>query len=576
VIRGATRLLATAAVAFAAVFAAAGCGEEPRGGAASSGANGDVVGFVDVTAATGVRFRHENGATGKMYFPETNGSGCGLFDYDEDGDLDLYFVQGGALPGDPSPPAGTFTSRLYRNDGALRFTDVTDAAGCGATVYGTGVLCGDYDGDGWRDLFVYGLGKNQLFRNRGDGTFEETTAKAGVGDPRYAGAALFADFDRDGDLDLYVGNYVKWTIDLHRTCALPPAAQSYCHPDVFEPDAHLLYRNDGNGTFTDVTFRAGITRRDGKALGALASDVDDDGDLDLFVANDSTPNFLYRNDGAPGELRFTDISEASSVSYDRDGRTQGCMGCDFADVDGDLDGDLIVTNLAMESNALYLNDGTGRFDDQAALRGVSRSSIIDFGWGVRFFDFEDDGDQDLLTINGHLHAGVAQYDASQTYAQLAKLLLNDGKGRFAPAGPEAGPFLAQPIVGRGHAMGDLDGDGDLDFIVNANAHDALVVERRGATAGHALRLELRGRGKNRDAIGARVDVVAGGRMQRQELRGSASFASWQELTLHFGLGAATIADRVVVRWPDGTRESFGPLPADETHRLEAGKGQREP
>ena len=561
--------VASLSIAWLPLALLASCGDEPGG--KRSGAAAEEPGFVDVTDASGVRFRHENGANGQMYFPETNGSGLCCFDYDNDGDLDLYFVQGGSLEGNTgrAPP----TSRLYRNDGGMRFTDVTDAAGCGALLYGTGALGGDYDGDGWRDLFVYGLGRNTLYRNRGDGTFEDVTKRAGVGDERYAGAALWADFDRDGDLDLYVGNYVKWSLALHRTCALPPAAKSYCHPDVFEPEPDLLYRNDGDGTFTDVTFTVGITRRDGKALGAVASDVDDDGDLDLFVANDSTPNFLYRNDGKPGELRFTDVSEASSISYDRDGRTQGCMGCDFADIDGDRDFDLIVTNLAMEANALYVNEGSGRFDEQAHARGIGRSSLLDFGWGTRFFDFEDDGDADLLVVNGHLHAGVAAYDASQSYAQKAKLLLNDGKGRFTPAGPEAGPFFRQPLVGRGLALGDLDGDGDLDLAVGTNGHAAVIAERRGRGSAQWIRVALRGSGKNRDAIGARVDVRAGALVQRQEVRGAASFASWQELTLHFGLGAATSAEQVTVRWPDGSHEEFGPLPAARVHALAQGRGK---
>jgi len=547
-----------------------GCGGEPSPPPRPPADVGPA-GFVDATAASGVDFRHVNGASGEMYFVETNGSGCGVFDYDNDGDLDLCLVQGGALPGQREP--GPFTSRLYRNDGGLRFTDVTAAAGCGATVYGTGVLCGDHDGDGWRDLFFYGLGQAQLFRNRGDGTFADVTAAAGLKDGRYAGTALWADFDRDGDLDLFVGNYVKWSVALHRTCALPPAEKSYCHPDVFEPEADILWRNDGDGTFTDVTAQAGLVRRDGKALGSVASDVDDDGDLDLFVANDSTPNFLWRNDGAPGELRFTDISDAAAIAYDRDGRTQGCMGCDFADIDGDLDFDLVVTNLAMEANALYVNQGGARFDDQAAPRGVARSSRIDFGWGVRFLDFDHDGDDDLLTINGHLHAGVRTYDASQEWAQAPKLLVNDGHGRFAAAGPEGGPLLQQKAVGRGLAVGDLDGDGDQDLLISTNADVARVVERRGPIAGHFLRLTLRGRGKNHDAIGARVDVTAAGRTTRQEVRGAASFASWQELTLHFGLAAAARAEEVLVRWPEGMRERFGPLAAGRNHVLLQGSGR---
>ena len=553
---------------------AASCAPDDRPPAAPGGGEADR-GFVDVTERSGIRFRHVNGASGRMYFIETNGSGLGFFDYDRDGDLDLYLVQGGALPGYPDP--GPHTSRLWRNDGGLRFTDVTAQAGCGATVYGTGCLLGDYDGDGWPDVFVYGWGSSALYRNRGDGTFADVTRAAGVADSRYAGAAAWGDFDRDGDLDLFVGNYVKWTLDLHRTCAVPPAEQSYCHPDVFDPEPGILYRNDGDGTFTDVTFQAGIVRRDGKAFGAIASDVDDDGDLDLFVANDSTPNFLYRNDSTPGELLFVDVSDAAGVSYDSNGRTQACMGVDFADIDGDLDSDLVVTNLAMEPNALYVNDGRGVFSDESHERALARVSLIDFGWGVRFLDFDCDGDDDLVVLNGHLHAGVVRHDASQKYAQRARLLLNDGRGRFAPAGAEAGSYFDEFVVGRGLATADLDDDGDLDLAVSTNAHEARLVERTGSGGRGGNRwigLALASSGRNPDAIGARVDVVAGGRTQRRELRGGASWASWHDLRLLYGLGPAAQADLVRIRWPRGELEEFGPLEADRYHRLVKGQGRR--
>jgi len=583
--RSAARLAACTLAA----AAAAGCerGASGAGGSGGADAGGEARGWVDVTEGSGLAFRHVNGASGAYYFLETNGSGCGLFDYDNDGDLDAYFAQGGALTGFKEP--GPFPSRLFRNDGPgpdgrPRFSDVTEAAHAGALLYATGCCLGDYDGDGWRDVFVYGWGPNVLLRNRGDGTFEDVSKKAGVADARYAGTALYADFDRDGDLDLFVGNYVKWSYALHRSCAVPPAERSYCHPDVFDAETSLLYRNNGDGTFTDVSFPAGINRRDGKTLGALASDVDDDGDLDLFVANDSSPNFLYRNDGKPGTLAFGDASESSALSYDHDGRTQGSMGCDFADVDGDLSPDLAVTNLEMEATALYVNDGHGRFDDQAFQRGIGRPSLLDFGWGLRFLDFDDDADMDLLVVNGHLHPGVVQYEASQRYEQEPKLFLNDGRGRFtvASAGPnapdgkpgdEGGPFLAERLVARGLAMGDLDDDGDLDAIVSMNDHDARLVVRAGRPARRWIGLSLSYEGRNPEAIGARVDLTAGGKRQRQEIRGAQSFASWQDLRLLFGLADQAQAESVVVRWPRGELEEFGPLPAGSYHRLVRGKGK---
>jgi hypothetical protein len=581
---GGRRAARLVALGTAALLAFAAC--RPR---AADDAGAGPHGYVDVTAGSGLAFKHVNGASGAYYFVETNGSGCGLFDYDRDGDLDAYFAQGGALTG--FKEAGPFPSRLFRNDGpgpdgTPRFTDVTEAAHAGALLYATGCCLGDYDGDGWSDVFVYGLGSNALLRNRGDGTFEDVSKRAGVGDPRradprYAGTALYADFDRDGDLDLFVGNYVKWSYALHRNCAVPPAERSYCHPDVFDADTSLLYRNNGDGTFTDVSFQVGITRRDGKTLGALASDVDDDGDLDLFVANDSSPNFLYRNDGAPGVLEFGDASESSALSYDHDGRTQGSMGCDFADVDGDLSPDLAVTNLEMEATALYVNDGHGHFDDQAFQRGIGRPSLLDFGWGLRFLDFDDDGDMDLLEVNGHLHPGVVQYEASQRYEQEPKLYLNDGTGHFTVAaagangrpGDEGGPFLTERMVARGLALGDLDDDGDLDGIVSMNDHDARLFVRAGRPVRRWIGFALAYEGKNPDAIGARVDVTAGGKRQRQEVRGAASFASWQDLRLLFGLADREQAEVVLVRWPRGEQEEFGPLPAGRYHRLERGKGR---
>ena len=554
------------AAALLLLLGAAGCERGGRGGTDAHGS-----GFVDVTERSGIRFRHVNGASGAFYFIETNGSGLGFFDYDNDGDLDLYLVQGGALPGFKEP-AGPFTSRLYRNDSGLRFTDVTDAAGCGATLYGTGCLLGDYDGDGWRDVFVYGFGPNVLYRNRGDGSFEVVTKRAGVGDARYAGAAVRADFDRDGDLDLFVGNYVKWSFELHQTCARPPAS-AIASPTSSTPSPTCSTATTATAPSPTSPSSAGSRGATARRSARSPATSTTTATSTCSWPNDSTPNFLYRNDGAPGELRFTDVSESASVAYNRDGATQGWMGVDCADIDGNLSQDLVVTNLQMEPNALYLNDGRGSFDEVSYERGIARPSVIDFGWGVRFLDFDDDGDPDLLVVNGHLHAGVARYDASQKYAQKPRLFLNDGRGRFTLAGAEGGPFLDEELVGRGLATADLDDDGDLDLAIGTNDHDARLIERAGRPARGWIGLELAGSGHDPDAIGARVDVIAGGRTQRQEVRGGASWASWNDLRLLFGLGDATSAERVVVRWPLGRIETFGPLAAGRYHRLVEGSGR---
>ena len=530
--------------------------------------------YVDVTDASGIDFRHVHGGSGEMYFIETNGSGCGFFDYDLDGDLDLYLVQAGALPGFEAE--GPLTNILYRNDGGLHFTDVTDAAGVGDAGYGMGCVMPDIDGDGDQDLFVFNWGENVMYRNDGDGTFTDVTRAAGLQDAGYGGTASFADFDADGDLDLFLGNYVTFRIDEHKPCVHPPLERSYCHPDVYPAQPDRFYRNEGNGRFTEVSREVGITRIDGKALGAVISDVDGDGDLDLFVANDSSPNHLYRNDSTPGRLRFTDISDAANISYDQAGRTQGSMGVDFGDIDNDLDFDLIVTNFMWETNALYVNDGTGMFEDECMRRGIGQVSYLDFGWGTRFFDFDHDGDQDLLVVNGHLHGLVHIYDEAQQYEQPARLFFNDGQGRFENSTRQAGSFFAEKLVARGLALADLDDDGDLDAFITTNNHSVHLLECQGATANHWVGFELHGAGANPDAIGAHLLIQAGGRSQVQEVRGATSFASMNDLRVLFGLGDAAQVEFLEVRWPDGLVERFAVESTDRYHHLEQGEGQPAP
>lgn len=559
------RLEGTAAAALlgaALGFLPAGCAEEPGAPWPS---------YVDVTEGSGIDFVHEHGGSGQMYFIETNGSGCVFFDYDQDGDQDLYAVQAGPLPGFEAG-GRRYPDALFRNRGGLHFEDVTAAAGVGDEGYGMGAVAGDLDDDGWRDLYVYNWGPNVLYHNRGDGTFADATAAAGVGDPGYAGTACLADFDRDGDLDLFVGNYVEFRIEDHQPCRRPPAERSYCSPDAYAAQPDRLFRNDGGLHFTSVEREAGITRTDGKALGSIAFDADDDGDLDLFVANDSTPNHLYRNDSR-GALQFTDVSEESGASYDRDGRTQGSMGVCAADLDLDLDLDLIVTNLAAEPNALYVNDGRGHFDDEAYARGMGQISFLDFGWGVRFFDWDHDMDQDLLVINGHLHEQVFLYEGAQEYEQSPRLFANEGRGTFSHLGASAGPFFASKLVGRGLAMADLDDDGDLDFFVNMNDHRAQLVACAGRPRGRWVGLALVQPAENRDAIGARVMLTAGGVTQLQEVRAGGSFASQHDPRLLFGLGDSSRVDRLEIRWPDGSREQFEVPSLDRYHELVRGQGR---
>ena len=527
--------------------------------------------YVDHTRDAGIDFVHENGGSGEMFFVETNGSGALFFDADDDGRHDLYVVQAGALPGfDAEAPI----NRLYRGVSGARFEDVTEQAGVGDAGYGMGAVAADLDGDGRRDLFVYNWGPNVLYKNLGELRFEDHTDAAGLGPrgvsgpstPDYAGTACVADFDRDGDLDLFVGNYVAFRVEDHEPCARPPADQSYCSPDVYPAQRDCLFENDGAGGFIEVARASGIRRDDGKALGALACDFDDDGDVDLFVANDSTPNHAYRNDSSGG-LSFTDVSSGVNFSYDRDGRTQGSMGICAADIDGDLDFDLVVTNFAAEANALYVQDSLRTFEDEAHRRGIGRISFLDFGWGIRFFDFDRDTHQDLLVVNGHLHADVHIYEGRQEYAQATRLFANDGAGRFQELSVDvAGPFFEEKMVGRGLAVADLESDGDLDFFVNMNDHRARLARGVGSSNKHWIGLQLVGRPPNRDAIGARVVLRSGGREQIQEVRCGGSFASQHDLRLLFGLDEADHAD-VEVRWPDGTTGNVSALTSNRYHIL---------
>jgi len=548
--------------------------------------------FTEEADAAGIDFVHFTGAAGHWYFPEIAGAGGALLDYDGDGDLDVFLVQGTMLPpgADPArahrPPAGRLNDRLYRNDtprgepgGRLRFTDVSEAAGFGVeTGYGMGAAAGDYDGDGRADLYVTNFGSNALWRNRGDGTFEDVTARAGADDPRWSVAAAFFDYDRDGDLDLYVGNYVDFGFAKQVPCLDATGRRDYCGPKAYPPLPDRLLRNRGDGTFDDVTARAGLAAP-GAALGVVAADFDRDGWLDLYVANDGTPNFLWinRRDGT-----FEDQALLRGCAVNGDGMAEASMGTEFADYDGDGDEDLFLTHLEGETNTLYRNDGRGMFLDRTTGSGLDRASFDRTGFGTAFFDYDNDGRLDLLTVNGAVRTiqRLRQARDPLPFHQPDQLFRNAGGGRFeAVPAAEAGPAFALSEVGRGALFGDLDDDGDVDVVVTNNSGPArLLVNRVGSRNGWiGLRLRTGAGALSRDEPGTRIEVrAAGGERFVRTVRPATSYASSNDPRLLVGLGAARGPLSVTATWPDGLVESWSGLAAGRYHALRRGGGTPAP
>lgn len=531
--------------------------------------------FVDVTRESGLAFEHFNGMSGQLYFPEMMGAGVGLFDYDGDGDMDVYLVQGHMLGGQPLA-AATFpprhplplTDRLYRNDsgdGGLRFTDVTEASGLAATGYGMGVAAADYDNDGHVDLYVTNFGVNQLWRNLGDGRFEDVTARAGVGDPRWSVSAAWLDYDRDGWLDLYVGNYVRYSFDDAKPCRSPTSARDYCSPLVYDPAVDSLFRNRGDGTFEDVSVAAGIRAAYGGALGVAVADFDGDRWLDIYVANDGVPNQLWlnRQDG-----RFRDEAMLAGVGVNMDGSPEASMGVDAADFDGDGDEDLFMTHLSRETNTLYVNDGKGWFEDRSVALGLARSSYAYTGFGTSWMDYDNDGWLDLLAVNGAVTRIEALLLAGDPFPlrQPDQLFRNQGNGRYQDVSDRV-PALRVPRVGRGAAFGDLDGDGDPDVVVSSNAGPAVVLENRVGQDAGWVGFRLLTAGGVRDACGARIVVDGEGPLWRR-VRPGGSYASSNDPRVLFGLGAdapTAVSGRVL--WPDGSESSFEGLATGRYHVL---------
>jgi hypothetical protein len=526
---------------------------------AGQGANGSAdagIRFEDVTAAAGITFVHQSGATPEKFMYETFGSGVAWIDVDNDGFQDLYFVNG--APGSDSS--------LYRNNGNGTFTDVTARAGvsgaaAGKEAYRTGAAVGDFDNDGFLDLFATSFGPNVLYRNNGDGTFSDVTAKAGVAGPpaEWSTSAGFLDIDRDGDLDLYVANYLDFRRDDNPYCGQRREGyRMYCHPTMFDGMADRLFRNNGDGTFTDVSKEAGVANPAGKGLGVTFCDVDRDGDTDIYVANDMVRNFLYVNDG---KGTFQDNAYSAGVGFDENGKPQAGMGVDCADYDGDGFPDLFVTNFSEELNALYRNRGDRTFEEVSRRAGLG-SGFLPLGFGTKLFDADNDGDVDVHVTNGHVIDNVSLYQPNLTYTQKDLLYENVG-GTFRDISRSAGSGLEGDRVGRGSAVADYDNDGDLDIAISSLGRPAVLLRNETGSRGNWLIVRAEGTKSNRFGLGATVRLQTAGKPLVTEINNVASYLSANDIRLHLGLGSMKVVPQLEIRWPSGATQTLKDVAANQ-------------
>jgi hypothetical protein len=529
--------------------------------------------FIDLTPASGLHFQNVASRTSRKYLPETMGAGVALFDADNDGRLDIFAVNG-ALLIDPTPkgtiPQKTdskYWNRLYHQKQDNTFEDVTEKAGLQGTGYGMGVAVGDYDNDGYEDLYVTAYGGNRLYHNTGNSTFTDVTEKAGVGGSGWSTSAAWVDLDNDGLLDLVVLRYLEWDFDDIWCGEHQEGYRAFCHPDYFKPVTPLVYHNNGNGTFTEISKQIGISKP-GKGLGIALADYDGDGRIDILVANDSMPEFLYHH---KSNGMFEDVGLASGIAVDGEGHSYAGMGVDFADYDNDGLPDLIVTDLANQMYALYRNDGDGTFAYESYPSGLGRMTMAHSGWGVRFLDYDNDGWKDLLITQGHDMDTIQLTAPNLRYREPMLLARNTGHG-FADVSADAGSIFREAWVGRGLAIGDIDNDGRVDAVVTTNDGPLYILRNVTSTPYHWLTLKLTGHKSNRDAIGGEVKVVAAKNSQVATVTTASSYLSSSDKRVHFGLGATGTAERIEIRWPSGIRQVIRNVPADQLLQVDEPSG----
>jgi enediyne biosynthesis protein E4 len=522
--------------------------------------------FEDITAKSGIRFKQESSRTNEKYLPESMGGGVAMLDYDNDGWLDLFFVNGAKLL-DPMPPGALpdksdprYWNRLYKNNRDGTFTDVTEKAGLQGRLYGMGVGTGDYDNDDNMDLLITNLGGNVLYHNNGDGTFTDVTAKAGVGGSGWCTGACFVDYDRDGHLDLIVSRYVEWGFSSNVYCGdHKPGYRAYCHPDQFNAITHLVFHNNGDGTFTDVSKKCGVGRSPGKGLGVAIDDFDGDGWPDIFVANDSVAEQLFRNnhDGT-----FTDVALLSGLAYDQNGHAFAGMGADFGDYKNTGWPSVFVNALANQKYKLFRND-KGTFDDITDSIGLGASTMSHSGWGVKWIDYDNDGWLDLFVAQGHVMDNIQLTEPTLRYLEPPLLLRNE-QGHFSSVPQQSDPVFMTPLAARGAAFGDLDNDGLIDIAINCNNGHAIILQNRGGNGNHWLMLNLIGTSSNRDAIGSKIRLVTdNGQQQTRFVSTAGSYISASDKRAHFGLGSSKKLRLIEITWPSGIVQRLESVAVDQ-------------